>query len=38
MSACAPAGTLLGQTTEYVDTYRPDLLTPIPRSLIQVIS
>ena len=33
MSACAPAGTLLGQTTEYVDTYRPDLLTPIPRSL-----
>ena len=28
MSACAPAGTLLGQTTEYVDTYRPDLLTP----------
>lgn len=33
MSACAPAGTLLGQTTEYVDTYRPALLTPIPRSL-----
>ena len=33
MSACAPAGTLLGQTTEYVDTYRPDLLPPIPRSL-----
>lgn len=33
MSACAPAGTLLGQTTEYVDTYHPDLLTPIPRSL-----
>lgn len=33
MSACAPAGTLLGQTTEYVDTYRPDLLTPISRSL-----
>ena len=33
MSACAPAGTMLGKTTEYVDTYRPDFLTPIPRSL-----
>lgn len=33
MSASAPEGTLLGLATEYVDTYRPDFLTPIPRSL-----
>lgn len=33
MSASAPEGTLLGLATEYVDTYRPDFLTPIPRLL-----
>ena len=32
MSA-APQNTLLGKTTDYVDTYNPGLLTPIPRSL-----
>ncbi len=29
----APENTLLGKHTEYVDTYEPKLLTPIPRSL-----
>lgn len=29
----APTNTLLGKTTEYLETYRPDLLTPIPRAL-----
>lgn len=33
MSACAPSNTMLGKTTEYIDTYSPQLLTPIPRSL-----
>ena len=34
MSAtCAPSNTLLGKSTEYIDTYSPALLTPIPRSL-----
>ena len=32
MSA-APTNTLLGKTTDYIDTYSPSLLTPIPRSL-----
>ena len=29
----APTNTLLGKATEYVDTYQPKLLTPIPRYL-----
>ena len=34
MSAtCAPSNTMLGKSTEYIDTYSPELLTPIPRSL-----
>lgn len=34
MSAtCAPSNTMLGKSTEYIDTYSPALLTPIPRSL-----
>lgn len=33
MSATAPANTLLGKTTDYIDRYAPELLTPIPRSL-----
>lgn len=33
MSACAPSNTMLGKSTEYIDTYSPQLLTPIPRSL-----
>ncbi len=33
MSANAPANTLLGKTTDYIDHYAPELLTPIARSL-----
>jgi 7-cyano-7-deazaguanine reductase len=33
MTGFAPAGTLLGKSTRYIDTYSPELLTPIPREL-----
>lgn len=32
-TSTAPTNTLLGKTTQYVDTYEPKLLTPIPRAL-----
>lgn len=33
MTGFVPAGTLLGKSTRYIDTYSPELLTPIPREL-----